>query len=269
MELEKVISVLPEIISNLKVDYVIKNDVIRDDIFSILEKHCTVIYYPIKDEDNCGFHIKRMVNGTKQDFVYINTAKPLPKQVFTAAHELGHVWCVVAKAEGLLKETIPPNMEEDIINRFAAELLMPEAGFVRAFWAHLSTVSKEKKAIRLDEMVRVMVMQMNDFLVPYEAVRRRMIEVKILNERTAESLRKNQTVIDNLIAAFSNDLNTTLDTSTNKMTIPGLRDLIEEKSKTQNVSYYTLKRISEDFNVVDVNPSEDMINLISGGRDDV
>ncbi len=29
--------------------------IIRDDIFGMLEKYCTVIYYPLENESNCGF----------------------------------------------------------------------------------------------------------------------------------------------------------------------------------------------------------------------
>lgn len=265
MEITEVVDVLPQIITRLRKDFDIENDVIRDDIFSILERNCTVVYYPLENEENCGFHIKRMVNEKKQDFVYINTAKPLPKQVFTAAHELGHVWDVVNKVSEISGKKIDSHMEEGIVNRFAAELLMPKVNFVKSFWEHLSFISNEKNTVRLDEMIRVIVMQMNDFLVPYEAVRRRMIEVRILSEEGAESLRKNQTEIDNLVKVFSNELNTTLDTSTNKKAIPGLRDLIDEKSKAQHISQYNLKKISKDFGIVDVNPSDDFIDLMSGG----
>ena len=92
MNWEKIMEQNPIAIEKVRRDYVLNNMVIRDDIFGILEKHCTVVYYPIENEINCGFHTKRFVKDRLGDFVYINTAKPVAEQVFAAVHELGHVW---------------------------------------------------------------------------------------------------------------------------------------------------------------------------------
>lgn len=60
----------------------------------------------------------------------INTNNTIEKQVYIAAHELGHVWKidekVLAKCDGNIDS-------EAIINRFAAELLMPAELFVWIF----------------------------------------------------------------------------------------------------------------------------------------
>ena len=53
-------------------------------------KKCTVIYYPLRNEKNCGFHIKKIVGDSLEDFVY----KPMTNQIFVAAHELGHIYMV-------------------------------------------------------------------------------------------------------------------------------------------------------------------------------
>ena len=67
---------------------------LRDDVFEVLNRYCTVIYYPSEDSSNRGFHVKEYLihNGKEQNFVFINTSQTLEKQVFTAAHELGHIW---------------------------------------------------------------------------------------------------------------------------------------------------------------------------------
>ena len=83
----KIIEQIPTVIKNIRTDYVLNNIIIKDDIFGILEKHCTVVYYPIENEKCCGFHTRRFVKNELEDFVYINTAKTIAEQVFAAAHE--------------------------------------------------------------------------------------------------------------------------------------------------------------------------------------
>ena len=44
-----------------------ENTAIRDDIFGILENQCTVVYFPIEDKKNRGFHIKKMQFVTSKE----------------------------------------------------------------------------------------------------------------------------------------------------------------------------------------------------------
>ena len=103
-----------------------QNPLLREEMLDLLDRYCTVVYYPADDTGNNGFRLKRMpfADGTYQDFVFINTAQTLEKQVFTAAHELGHIWNVdevIIKKHNLSNTT---DMREHIINRFAATLLI-------------------------------------------------------------------------------------------------------------------------------------------------
>ena len=93
--IKKIQTFISEIKHNEKID----NAVIRDDVFSILEKKCTVLYFPLKDDDIDGFHIERTINGQKKDFVFINSAKKTEKQIFIAAHELGHLFKIINKID--------------------------------------------------------------------------------------------------------------------------------------------------------------------------
>ena len=104
-------------------------DPIKDGIFNILEEKCTVIYYPFPEEKNRGFHLKKIVGNELRDFVYINTGKTIEQQVFTAAHEMGHVWNVSKKVRDLAINKgleIGDIDDEKVTDRFAAELLMPK-----------------------------------------------------------------------------------------------------------------------------------------------
>ena len=269
MDWEKIVEQIPTVIETVRTDYVLNNMIIKDDIFGILEKHCTVVYYPIENEINCGFHTKRFVKNKLEDFVYINTAKTIAEQVFAAAHELGHVWGVatqvweLAGEHGVLESTI----EERIINRFAAELLMPTKEFRKTFWAHMEKLNLDANKLRLVDLVRVMVLQMNDYMVPYESVRRRAVETKIITQKLGETLLENEKAILPLINAFSKDQNTMLDRVTAKKTIPGLRNMLEMVERSGELSIYTINRIKRDFDIDDINGADDIVEIsIEGGK---
>ncbi len=88
---------------------------LRDGIFALLEQYCTVLYYPQKEEENDGCHVKRLVNNEIVNFVFINTHKSIEKQVFTATHELGHI----LELPEYLKKNCPdftPEMDEIAMN---------------------------------------------------------------------------------------------------------------------------------------------------------
>ena len=62
------------------------NSVLREDIFDLLNACCTVVFYPFPQDENDGFQVARPVSyGDRphtEQFVYLNTAKCLEKQVF-------------------------------------------------------------------------------------------------------------------------------------------------------------------------------------------
>lgn len=65
---------------------------------------------------------------------------------------------------------------------------MPTDEFRDAFFAHMDELGIKIKAgkIKLDELVRIIVFQMNDFMVPYESVRRRLEETDIIQKEAAD-----------------------------------------------------------------------------------
>lgn len=269
MDWEKIVKLIPAVIEKVRTDYVLNNMIIKDDIFGILEKHCTVVYYPMENEKNCGFHTKRFVKDKVEDFVYINTAKTIADQVFTAAHELGHVWGVATQVweqsgeQGMLES----KTEELIINRFAAELLMPTTEFGKTFFAHMEKLGLESNKLRLEDLIRVMVLQMNDYMVPYESVRRRTLETEIITIEVGDFLLKNEEVILPLVNAFSKDQNTMLDRVTAKRTIPGLRHLLTLAEKNKDLSVYTINKIKKDFDIDDIRETNDIVVIsVKGGN---
>lgn len=160
------------------------NPILREDIFDLLSRECIVIYYPLDDEENDGFHVQMPVNGEKQHFVYINTAKPLQKQIYAAAHELGHIWTDNGRNIGI----VPVSSEEDdaLMNRFAAELLMPEDVFVPLAVKKLDELKSEPGKILEEDFFRVAAYLMDEYFVPFQAVVRRLGEVGILGKETCK-----------------------------------------------------------------------------------
>lgn len=260
MDWNKIVETICIVIEELK-----KPDekIIRDDIFGMLEKYCTVIYYPLENESNCGFHTRRFVNGVLEHFVYINTAQPLSKQVFAAAHELGHVWGVAERVRKKLEseECWSQEQEEQIINRFAAELMMPKNEFLSAFKQYVNELELDSEQVRFVDMIHLMVLQMNEFMVPYEAVRRRLIETHIIGRKSGELLKAHKDIVDKLVEVYASEKNTMLDTKTMKRTIPGLRTLVEEAEGKKHVSPYILAQIKRDFNIVDLDSTEGIIDI--------
>jgi Zn-dependent peptidase ImmA (M78 family) len=270
MDIYKIVELIPPVIADLKKEYVFSNDAIKDGIFNILEKHCVVVYYPLGDEATRGFHVKRFVKDKREDFVYINTAKPVSEQIFAAAHELGHVWDVAGKiAKELSDESFSTEEEEFVINRFAAELLMPSDMFKRTFYIHALDLNVNQKAIKLEDLVRIAVMQMNDYMVPYEAVRRRLVETKILSAKDGKILDDNRATIEEVVKLFAKDQNTMLDRVTEKKTIPGLRSMLERIEKNHLLDDYSICKIKKDFDIDDVSGSlDELINIEIGEQSD-
>lgn len=153
------------------------NRIIKEDIFKILEMNAKIIYYPIEDDDICGFVYK--FKGYK--FCYINSYIPLEKQVFAAAHELYHIlYDVIEKGELISREAIDEelaanktNREDLKANRFAAEFLVPE----EVFRNELSIRGVLKNCIDLNVVVELM----DVFLVPFKTIVRRLYEIDYIS----------------------------------------------------------------------------------------
>lgn len=174
--------------ATVKVKY--PNVLLRADVLKLLDEYCTVIYYPLENETNNGFHITGLLDkhGVEKHFVYINTNQTIEKQVFTAAHELGHVWNVdkhVAERCGI---ELNDDLSEAIINRFAAELLMPEEVFVPAFLVELDKHPNTNGSFEFMEALKISAELITLFFAPHKAVVHRWFELGAINETNAHVL---------------------------------------------------------------------------------
>ena len=176
--------IIEEVVDECRYENGIVNLIIRDDVFKILERNCIVVYYPLKEEDINGFHVERHINGERKHFVYLNTWNTTERQIFTAAHELGHIWGVYGK----VKEKNPKideyitsvsgiSPEEYIVGKFAAQLLMPESLFVKEMNAFLTSLNYNGKSISAINLLRLIASLMNVFFVGYKATTLRLLEI--------------------------------------------------------------------------------------------
>lgn len=179
------VKAIQEFVDEKRKEEHIVNQVIRDDVFALLEKHCIVLYYPLEDPKIEGCHIIKPLGAGKEQFVFINTTKAVQEQTWTAAHELGHVWKVDSYVKNKLKRYDLDS--EDVVNRFAAELLLPEEIFVDETLHRLKELDYQGPTISTETMVRLVTYLMNYFCTPYKAVIRRFIELKYIQENSEKN----------------------------------------------------------------------------------
>ncbi len=191
---QDVISAINQFIlqNNLNTD-----NLLRDGIFSLLEQNCTVLYYPQENEENDGCHVKRLVNDKVVNFVFINTHKSIEKQVFTAAHELGHI---LDLSEFLKSNCVnyTSDMEEIAMNKFAALLLIPEDIFSKELQNNFKDYCTEEGKITLDNLIKLSLCLMDSFFVPFKAVVIRLYELKHLSKKDAEEIISDATTLEKI-----------------------------------------------------------------------
>ena len=115
--------------------------------------------------------------------------------------------------------------------------------FRDAFFAHMNELGIKAGRVKLDDLVRVIVLQMNDFMVPYESVRRRLVETSVMQHEAADYLLSKKDEILKLVAFFTEDRNTYLGKGTDVKTVTGIRTLIENAENNENVDKYLLMKI--------------------------
>lgn len=157
-------------------------EVIRDDIFKLLRQKSKIIFYPLEEElDLDGFHIEKSVNGQMVAFVYINTAKNYEKCIFCGAHELGHIYEIEKDILNKYPQEVLTMQDiDDVMNRFAAELLMPRENFKQKFEEFLMRNRKNNSVIKYSELLKTIVALMDYYYVPYKAVVWRLWEIDFL-----------------------------------------------------------------------------------------
>lgn len=174
---------------------------VREDIFSIIERECILLYYPLDDDNIKGCHTRKVLNGKLKHFVFINTIKNVQEQTWTAAHELGHVYGV----DRIVNEKLGDKAinAEDIVNRFASEYLFPDNCFIEQQRKVFSDLGIKTSALSKEQFMYVITYMMDYFCGPYKAIIRRFVELGAIykdNERKyIESFEKNKKYYSRLL----------------------------------------------------------------------
>lgn len=246
------------------------NKVLRDDVLEILDLYCTVVYYPFENDHNNGFHITGIPNrnGGEEHFVFINTAPSVEKQVFTAAHELGHVWEVDKTIAKKHRAEYDADTCESIINRFAAELLMPEAQFIKIANDEFLKYKDGSTSLTILNLLKLVASLMNYFLAPEKAVIRRLGEIGALDKSTVQMLTEDDSSIDNISVRkivsetiseiVKSNGYTDLQKGSQKKTIKDLQDLLEEAEAKQSVAQSKIDSLRAIFDISEPKNSKEL-----------
>ena len=194
-------------------------------VFNIARKYAIVVRYPLVDEEENDAFMLRDIPSFQGDqkFIFVNTSKTTEKQVFATAHELGHVL-------GIYNELgIKEYDEERIVNRFAADLLMPDKAF-RSREKEEIAKRKRNEEISFMEFMNVVVEAMNYYCTTFDAVVIRFYELGILSEESAEYLvsEESKEVVSVILEQIINEKGyDNLLSVTKSKSIDGLDELLE------------------------------------------
>lgn len=173
---QEIIDCIKEFVDIKKKEGKLVEGPLKEDVFNVLSRECILLYYPSMDDEIKGCHVEKYLCNELKQFVFINTRKSSNEQTWTAAHELGHVWKVDGYVEKKIKTGIVTN--EDIVNRFASEVLFPEMDFERELKAALDESGVTENRLSRNQFMKVITYLMNVFAAPYKAVIRRLVELK-------------------------------------------------------------------------------------------
>lgn len=257
----KYVDIIKEQVQLIRSELNYSDEVIRDDIFKLLRKKSKIIFFPLVDEpDLDGFHIEKCINEEIVAFVYINSAKNFEKNIFCGAHELGHVYGIEKRIiERYPDQSFSSQEIDDIMNRFAAELLMPDTCFRKKFQELLAGERSLEGALKYGELLKTIVALMDYFYVPYKAVVRRLYEVSFLTQAGLEKFEKiedeDKEIIDALIYEGKY---TRLRHPTMMTNFENLQESLNFAQEYHVIGTKKIERMKRDFGI-DISISEEML----------
>lgn len=220
---------------------------IRDDIFKILRKKGVIIFFPMEAEkDLDGFHVDRVINGKIVPFVYINSYKYFDKCIFCAAHELGHIYEIEKRVlEAYPEVDMTDEFCDEIMNRFAAELLMPKNRCHEILNKNIKKIKTEK--LSEIDIMNIVVSFMDYFFTPYKAVILRLYEIGFLNELGKEHF---YNYSDSIIESYISKGNYIRPRQKNNICqMDDLEEIIRTVKNNTIVSASAIQKLCEDFNI--------------------
>lgn len=194
--IDKYLPIIKEMAATIRREHGLsESTVIGDYIFSILQDDCLVLQSKEEDQpDLDGFSTAKVIDGREVNVVYINTAKNTEKQNFCAAHELGHQSGLERQIrDHYCDDILTSNIVENIMNRFAAELMMPEADFRKQSRGYIKRYlknRKDRKVLSARDAICIVILLMDFYFMPYKAVVYRLRELFIFSEEACKFLER-------------------------------------------------------------------------------
>lgn len=208
--------------------------------------------------------MKRIVNGEVKQFVFINTSKSVQEQTWTAAHELGHVWEVDNYTLKMIEKDGVSS--EDIVNRFASEVLFPNLEFKTVFREYRKNIGIEGNTISKYQFMQIVTYMMNFFCAPYKAIIRRFAELKMIspkNEvRYIHGFEQNEDYYKQLLAE---NYYPRLDRISKACNMEHIREDIEEICRRHLASPNTVEYYKRLFCLRNETVSEDTFTIMQRG----
>lgn len=255
---DQVIEEIVTLIQEIKAENNIENEIIRDDVFSILQAmDCVVLYYPLENEEIDGCHMEKPMNGRMEQFVFINSNNTRERQAFSAAHELGHIWQVDKRLEERLHMELDSEISEIVVNRFAAEMLMPRKQFEEALSRKLTEMQYVGPSMNMADLLKVIAYLMNYFFVPFKSIVLRLNEIGRLKKAD------NKKVLSYKESIFLNEVikaeqYTRLNIVNNIKSMDNLQESLFKIEQAGLFNPTKIKNIKREFNIEEPEPVSDM-----------
>lgn len=174
-----------------------------------------LLRYPLGEELDLGFTMKK----DNDTVIFTNTCSRLSREIFTLAHEIGHVMLHMENATSFIDDTITisgrsTDEKEQEANYFAACLLMP-ADEVEKF-LDLEIDDFTRDGLSAIDIARIM----SEFNVSFETALNRLENIGKINpsQRIILDSEKNQTRVGNLLKSVGG--NSRLNEASKEIGIP-------------------------------------------------
>ncbi len=253
-------------------------------------QYCKVIKYGIVDIfdecERCGFKLVRypigedgvlgfVQNRDDDKIIFSNSSVRLSREIFTIAHEIGHLCLHMKMRESYLEDVhtlkdYTEESEEVEANYFAACLLMPEDKVHKYISLEMATEwEKQWTAFDISKM-------MTSFNVSFDMILNRLQNLEIIDEKTKSRLdnEKNLKKVSNLLRMTGGDVR--INVSSNVKRIPGEyiewviynynHNVIPQKTLEKALGYFDIRieDISDKLRIAEEIEEDDLEALIGG-----
>ena len=164
---------------------------------------------------------------------------------------MGHIYKIEKDIKAVYPDVDFNSLEiDEIMNRFAAEMLMPKEIFIAKFKEFLDFYRKDESIIRYAEMIKVIIALMDYFYVPYKAVVWRLWEIEFLTLTGRQKFENIEKEDSNIIDAYIFEGKYTRLRHPTKL--KSFENLLENLSYAEQNKIYSKRRIEEmrnDFEI--------------------